>query len=76
MYTAVDTIVKYLNNNEACRHMHATGMGCGGKGKAYIINTMIIMVKSSKSCNGTVQVAALSGSAAFYIKGSPPFINC
>ena len=34
IYTAVDTIVKYLNNNEAYRPMHATVMGCSQNRKS------------------------------------------
>ena len=71
VYTAVDTIIKYLNNDEAYRPMRATVMGCGGTGKSYIINTIIAMVRSLTSCNDTVQVAAPSGSAAFNVNGSP-----
>lgn len=70
VYAAVDTIVKFLNNDPTYKPMRATVMGCGGTGKSYIINTIIGMVRSMTSSNNTVQIAAPSGAAAFNVQGS------
>ena len=70
VYAAIDTIIKFLNNDPTYRPMRATVMGSGGTGKSYIINTIIAMVRSITSSNDTVQVAAPSGSAAFNVQGS------
>ena len=70
VYSAVETIIKFLNNDPSYRPMRATIMGCGGTGKSFIINTIIAMVRKLTSCNDTVQVAAPSGAAAFNVQGS------
>lgn len=70
VYRAVETIIKFLNNDPTYRPMRATVMGCGGTGKSFIINTIIAMVRRLTSCNDTVQVAAPSGAAAFNVQGS------
>ena len=70
VYRAVETIVKFLNNDPTYKPMRATIMGCGGTGKSFIINTIISMVRKLTSCNDTVQVAAPSGAAAFNVQGS------
>ena len=70
VYTAVDTIVKFLNNDPSYKPMRATIMGCGGTGKSYIINTIIAMVRRLTSSNNTVQVAAPSGAAAYNVQGA------
>jgi len=70
VYTAVDTIIKFLNNDPTYKPMRATIMGPGGTGKSHIINTIIGMVRQLTGCNNTVQVAAPSGAAAFNVQGS------
>lgn len=70
VYTAVETIIKFLNNDPSYKPMRATIIGCGGTGKSFIINTIIAMVRRLTSCNDTVQVAAPSGAAAFNVQGS------
>ena len=70
VYTAVDTIIKFLNNDPSYKPMRATVMGCGGTGKSFIINTIIAMVRKLTDSNDTVQVAAPSGAAAFNVQGS------
>lgn len=70
VYTAVDTIIKFLNNDPSYKPMRATIMGCGGTGKSHIINTIIGMVRQLTGSNNTVQIAAPSGAAAFNVQGS------
>ena len=70
VYTAVDTIIKFLDNDPSYRPMRATVMGCGGTGKSHIINTIIGMVRTLTNSNNTVQIAAPSGAAAFNVQGS------
>ena len=70
VHAAVDTIIKFLNNDPSYKPMRATVMGCGGTGKSYIINTIIGMVRTLTSSNNTVQIAAPSGAAAFNVQGS------
>ena len=70
VHAAVDTIVKFLNNDPTYKPMRATIMGCGGTGKSYIINTIIGLVRTLTSSNNTVQIAAPSGAAAFNVQGS------
>ena len=70
VYTAVDTIIKFLNNDPTYKPMRATVMGCGGTGKSHIINTIIGMVRQLTGSNNSVQVAAPSGAAAFNVQGS------
>ena len=70
VYKAVETIIKFLNNDPTYRPMRATIMGGGGTGKSFIINTIITMIRKLTACNDTVQVAAPSGAAAFNVQGS------
>ena len=70
VYTAVDTIIKFLNNDPSYKPMRATIMGSGGTGKSFVINAIIGMVRTLTSCNNTVQIAAPSGAAAFSVQGS------
>jgi len=70
VYKAIETVIKFLNNDPTYRPMRATIMGCGGTGKSFIINTIIAMIRKLTSCNDTVQVAAPSGAAAFNVQGS------
>ena len=70
VYTAVDTIIKFLTNDPSYKPMRATVMGCGGTGKSHIINTIIGMVRQLTDSNNTIQIAAPSGAAAFNVQGS------
>jgi len=70
VYNAVDTVIKFLNNDPTYKPMRATIMGSGGTGKSFIINTIISMVRSLTGSNDTVQIAAPSGAAAFNVQGS------
>ena len=70
VYIAVDTVVKFLNNDPSYKPMRATVMGSAGTGKSFIINTIIYMVRTLTSSNDTVQIAAPYGAAAFKVQGS------
>ena len=70
VYNAVDTIIKFLNNDPSYKPMRATIMGSAGTGKSFIINTIISMVRKLTGSNDTVQIAAPSGAAAFNVQGS------
>jgi predicted GTPase len=70
VYTAVDTIIKFLDNDPSYKPMHAMVMGCGGTGKSHIINTIIGMVRTLTNSNNTVQIVAPSGAATFNVQGS------
>ena len=70
MHTAIDAVMKFLNNDPDCRPMRATVMGSGGTGKSFIINAIVSMVRKLTCSNDTVQIAAPSGAAAFNIQGS------
>jgi hypothetical protein len=41
---AIDTIIKFLQNEESYIPFRATVVGCGGTGKSYIINTILTIV--------------------------------
>ncbi len=70
VYTAVDTVIKFLTNDPEYKPMRATVMGSGGTGKSHIINTIIGMVRKLTGSNDTIQIAAPSGAAAFNVQGS------
>ena len=70
VYNAVDTVIKFLNNDPSYKPMRATIMGSAGTGKSFIINTIISMVRTLTGSNDTVQIAAPSGAAAFNVQGS------
>ena len=70
VYSAVDTVIKFLNNDPSYKPMRATIMGSAGTGKSFIINTIISMVRKLTGSNDTVQIAAPSGAAAFNVQGS------
>ena len=57
VYNAVDTVIKFLNNNPTYKPMRATIMGSTGTGKSFIINTIISMVRKLTGSNDTVQIA-------------------
>ena len=62
--TAIDTMIKLLNNNPGYMPFYATILvGCGGTGKSHIINILIPAVRQYTTCNDTVKVAASSGGA-------------
>ena len=70
VYNAVDTVIKFLNNNPSYKPTRATTMGSTSTGKSFIINTIISMVRKLTSSNDTVQIAAPTGAAAFNVQGS------
>ena len=70
VYTAVDTVLKFLTNDPTYKPMRATIMGPGGTGKSHIVNTIIGMVRKMTNSNDTVQIAAPSGAAAYNVQGS------
>ena len=70
VYTAIETIIKFLNNDPSYKPMRATVLGCGGTGKSHIINTIIGIVRQMTVSNNTIQIAAPSGSAAYNVQGS------
>ncbi len=45
-------------------------MGCGGTGKSYINNTILIIVRKWTKRNTTILVGAPSGAAAYNVQGS------
>ena len=65
----IDTVVKFLENDEDYKPLRATITGMGGCGKSHIINTIISIIRQMTNSNNTVQVAAPSGSAAYNVKG-------
>ena len=65
----IDTVVKFLTNDEDYEPLRATVVGCGGCGKSLIINTIITIIRKLTNCNGSVKVAAPSGSAAYNVGG-------
>ena len=65
----IDTIVKFLTNDESYEPLRATIVGMGGCGKSLIINTVISIVRKLTKTNDTVKVAAPSGNAAWNVQG-------
>jgi hypothetical protein len=65
----IDTVVKFLTNDEAYEPLRATVVGSGGTGKSLIINTIITIIREMTKSNGTVKVAAPSGCAAYNVGG-------
>jgi len=65
----IDTVVKFLTNDEEYEPLRATVVGCGGCGKSLIINTIITIIRELTNCNNSVKVAAPSGSAAHNVGG-------
>ena len=70
VYNAVDTVIKFLNNDPSYKPTRATIMESAGTGKSFTINTIISMVRRLTGSNNTVQIAAPSGAAAFNVQGS------
>ena len=66
---AMDTVIKFLNNDPEYKPFRATVVGCGGTGKSFIINTLISIIRKYTNCNDSVKVAAPSGGAAYNVQG-------
>ena len=66
----VDTVVKFLTNDEEYRPFRATITGMGGTGKSLVINTIISILRKMTDVNDTVQVGAPSGCAAYNVNGT------
>ena len=66
--TAIDTMIKFLNNDPDYMLFCATILGSGGTGKSYIINTLISFARKYTNCDGTIKVVTPSGGAAFNIQ--------
>ncbi len=66
----IDTIIKFLWNEESYIPFRATVVGCGGTGKSYIINTILTIVRTLTRRNTTILVGAPSGAAAYNVQGS------
>jgi hypothetical protein len=67
---AVNTILRFLRNDNKYVPFWATVMGCGGTAKSYIINTILTIVRKMTRSNTTLIIGAPSGSAAFNVQGS------
>ncbi len=67
---AIDTIIKFLQNEESYIPFRATVVGCGGTGKSYIINTILTIVRKLTKRNATILVGAPSEAAAYNVQGS------
>lgn len=65
----VDTVVKFLLNDDDYKPLRATIIGMGGCGKSLIINTIICIIREMTHTNSSVQIAAPSGNAAWNVKG-------
>ena len=70
VHDAVDTVIKFRNNDPNYKPMREILMGRGGTRKFFIINIIISIVRKLTSSNDIVQVAAPSGAAAFNVQGS------
>ena len=70
VYNAMDTVIKFLNNDPSYKPMKMTIMGSTGAGKSFIINTIISMMRRLTVSNDIVQIAAPSRAAAFNVQGS------
>jgi hypothetical protein len=66
----IDTIIKFLWNEESYIPFQATVVGCGGTGKSYIINTILTIVRKMTKRNTAILVGAPSGAAAYNVQGS------
>jgi hypothetical protein len=67
---AIDTIIKFLWNEESYIPFWAIVVGCGGTGKSYIINTILTIVRKLTKRNTTLLVGAPSGAAAYNVQES------
>ena len=66
----IDTIIKFLRNEESYIPFRATVVGCGGTGKSYVINTILTIIRKLTKRNTTILVGAPSGAAAYNHQGS------
>ena len=66
---ALDTVIKFLNNDIDYKNFHATVVGCGGMGTSFVINTLIALIRKYTNRNDTVKVAAPCGGAAYNVQG-------
>jgi hypothetical protein len=66
----IDTIIKFLWNEESYIPFRATVVGCGGTGKSYIIHTILIIVRKMTKRNTTILVVAPLGAAVYNVQGS------
>jgi hypothetical protein len=66
----IETIIKFLRNEESYVPFRATVVGCGGSGKSYIINTILTIVRKMTKRNITILVGAPSGAATYNVHGS------
>ena len=62
-------VIKNFNNNFDYKPFRARVVGCGGIGKCFIINTIIVLIRKYTNRNGTVKVAAPCGGAAYNVQG-------
>ncbi len=65
----IDTIIKFLRNEESYIPFRATVVGCGGTGKSNIINTILTIVRKLAKRNTTILVGVPSGAAAYNVQG-------
>ncbi len=68
----IDTIIKFLWNEESYIPFRATVVDCGGSGKSYIINTILTIVRKKTKRNTTILVGSPSEAAAYNVQGSTP----
>ena len=41
---ALETIIKFVNNDPTYKPLHATIQGAGGSGKSFVINTLVALI--------------------------------
>ena len=66
---ALETIIKFVNNDPTYKPLRATIQGAGGSGKSFVINTLVALIRQYTLCNDSVLVTAPSGGAAFNVGG-------
>ena len=66
---ALDAVIKFFNNNIDYKPFRATVVGCGGTGKCFIINTIIVLIRKYTNRNDTVKVAAPYGRTSYNVQG-------
>ena len=67
--SALETIIKFVNNDPTYKPLRATIQGAGGSGKSFVINTLVALIRQYTQCNDSVLVTAPSGGAAFNVGG-------
>ncbi len=70
IHMVVDTIIKFLLNDQSYWPLYAIIMGCVVTGKFYVISKIISIIRQLTSCNNTVQVLVPSGAVAYNVQGS------